>query len=349
MRLARPGGVTRLVFGLSLVLVGCGPGFDPPSELHSLRVLAVQKDVPYAQPGDTVHLQMLWQDASPSAPRPVTVTWFPPCFDPAGDLFYGCFTDRSIFGALPQTDPNQPELASFVMPSDIISRKPPIAPPNAPYGLAYLFFAVCAGQLTVIPQTAETAFPLGCKAEDGTLLGADDFVAGYASVYSFKTFSNKNPVISGFEFNGQRLDTSGTCQDTDCLAIAGSVPAADFECSEHPERCIPTCADDGDPKCPAYKLNPVVDKNKPDNQEQDSVSAKLLGRNVGEQMWIDYYTEKGSFKSPVRLLNDATSGWNDNYGTDFYAPKQAGPFRVWSVVHDNRGGVAWAGVTLKAE
>ncbi len=66
-------------------------------------------------------------------------------------------------------------------------------------------------------------------------------------------------------------------------------------------------------------------------------------------MWINYYTEAGGFKSPVRLLNDATTGWNDKFSTDFYAPKAAGTFRVWALVHDNRGGVAWSGITLRAE
>ncbi len=56
-----PGGVTRSAVFLALFLLGCGPDFDPPSELHSLRVLAVEKDLPYAQPGATVNLQMLWQ------------------------------------------------------------------------------------------------------------------------------------------------------------------------------------------------------------------------------------------------------------------------------------------------
>ncbi|HXK17559.1 MAG TPA: hypothetical protein VNG33_07145, partial [Polyangiaceae bacterium] len=43
--------------------VGCGANFDPGNEIKSLRVLAVKKDKPYAQPGDTVKLQMLWDDA----------------------------------------------------------------------------------------------------------------------------------------------------------------------------------------------------------------------------------------------------------------------------------------------
>ena len=62
MRIAIPGGVIRWIAFMTLFLLGCGPDFDPPSELHSLRVLAVQKDLPYAQPGQTVNLQMLWQD-----------------------------------------------------------------------------------------------------------------------------------------------------------------------------------------------------------------------------------------------------------------------------------------------
>ena len=86
MRIVMSGGVMRLATFLSLFLLGCGPDFDPPSELHSLRVLAVQKDLPYAPPGATVNLQMLWQDASPLAGREVQVAWSPPCYDPPADL-----------------------------------------------------------------------------------------------------------------------------------------------------------------------------------------------------------------------------------------------------------------------
>jgi hypothetical protein len=54
-----------------------------------------------------------------------------------------------------------------------------------------------------------------------------------------------------------------------------------------------------------------------------------------------------STRVAVRLLNDATTGWNDNYGTDFYASKDPKVSRVWALVHDNRGGVAWVGISLK--
>ncbi len=355
MRISTPRGKLGWALALPLFLLGCGPDFDPPSELHSLRVLTVEKDVPYAQPGDTVNLQMLWQDASPLAgpDRPISIAWSPPCFDPPGDLYYACFSDADTIGGMTKQEPGNPEHTSFVVPTDIISRRPPVTDgsKNPPYGLTYVFFAACAGQLTLLPTAGGTDFPIGCKDAQGKLLGADDFVAGYTSIYSFEGFSNNNPVISGFEFRGQPLD-SGFCLKDDCLPLDGSAPPVDIDCDdpEQAPRCVPTCADDGDvAKCPGYAFRPTLDKNDPHNQDQDDVSAQLLGRDVGEQMWINYYSDAGGFKSPVRLLNDATNGWNDDYGTDFYAPKNPGLLRIWAIAHDNRGGTAWSGITLKAQ
>jgi hypothetical protein len=356
MRIVMSGGVMRLATFLSLFLLGCGPDFDPPSELHSLRVLAVQKDLPYAPPGATVNLQMLWQDASPLAGREVQVAWSPPCYDPPADLYYACFSDPNAFGDMVAVqDPGNPEHTSFPVPLDIISRRMmgADASNNAPYGVTYVFFAVCAGELTLLPPTSDaTSFPVGCKDTTGKLLGADDFVAGYSSIYSFDGISNNNPVIKGFEFRGQPVADPAVCLKDDCLPLGGSAPAVDFDCDdpEHPEqsaRCVPTCADDGDPACTGYAFRPTIDKHDSANQDIDEVSAKQLGRTVGEQMWIDYYTDAGGFKSPVRLLNDATNGWNDDYGTEFYAPKTPGLSRIWAVAHDNRGGMAWSGITLK--
>ncbi|MEO6601967.1 MAG: hypothetical protein ABIQ16_18960, partial [Polyangiaceae bacterium] len=310
-------------------------------------------------------------------PRPVQIAWSKACFDPPGDLYYACFANPEVFGSDPSALLTNRDTSSFTMSKFVIngggdkiaSRPPPVDSRNPPYGIAYVFFAVCAGEFTFVPHTDETSFPIGCKDENGTLLGSDDFVAGYTSVYSFKDFSNNNPVVTGFAFNGHDFTpdananaggeagaggsasaaSAGTCLNETCTSGSNAEADFAFQCSDHPERCVPTCADDGDPKCPGYTLNPIVDKNDPKNQDQDGVSAKLLGRQVGEQMWINYYTEAGGFKSPVRLLNDATTGWNDKFSTEFYAPKDPGPFRVWALVHDNRGGVSWSGITLQAE
>jgi hypothetical protein len=70
-------------------------------------------------------------------------------------------------------------------------------------------------------------------------------------------------------------------------------------------------------------------------------------------MWINYYAEAGGVKSEVRLLNDAFKGVNEDFGTEFYAPKDKpennGMTVVWAVVHDNRGGVSWVGIPVKVE
>ena len=47
---------------LALGSGACGPQFDPSNEIKTLRVLAVKKDKPYAQPGEAVKLQLLWHD-----------------------------------------------------------------------------------------------------------------------------------------------------------------------------------------------------------------------------------------------------------------------------------------------
>jgi hypothetical protein len=63
-------------------------------------------------------------------------------------------------------------------------------------------------------------------------------------------------------------------------------------------------------------------------------------------MWIDYYSTRGNFHSATKLLNDATTGYNEDNGTQYYAPNVTGPVSLWVVMHDNRGGVSWVGTTL---
>jgi hypothetical protein len=343
---------------LGVLLCGCGPGFDPPDQLHSLRILGVEKSKPYAKPGETVNLQMLWEDASPKAGRAVELTWSGPCLDPQGDLYYGCFSkDRlpDLINGLTHDATTQFVMPASYVPSPGASEQPVIRTTttgnNAPYGIAFVFFAACAGKLTAITAPDPTALPFACLDDAGNQLGSDDFVAGYTSIYSYADFSNNNPVISGFEFNGQKLDPTMFCLGDDCLPIAEASSAADIDCTGSPPdpRCIPTCSDDGKSACHGYAIRPTVDKTDPLNQDQDDVSVMQLGHSEGEQMWINYYTDGGGFKSPVRLLNDATTGWNDNYGTDFYASKDPKVSRVWALVHDNRGGVAWAGISLKTQ
>lgn len=323
---------------LAAATAGCGAEFDPPHELKTLRILAVQKTEPYAKPGEEVELSMLWHDGSPRAPRPVEVAWFSGCFNPPGDLYQGCFAQLAQGGSPgPSGLPPGFQLGTgdtfkFTLPSDVISARPPPADPKQPpYGLAYVFFAACAGKLGPPPESGSFAFPLACYDPNGKTLGSDDFVAGYSGIYAFDSYRNQNPIVTGFRIDGR--DTAGSCIDGACV---GNPPAENLDCASVP--CISACADDGDESCPDISIQPLVDAS---SAEVDQISVDAYGKTYGEQMWIRYYVTRGGVKSDARLLNDAQAGWNSDYGTKLYAPKKPGPMSIWAVVHDNRGGVGW--------
>jgi hypothetical protein len=367
---------------------GCAPEFDRVSEIETLRILAVQKDVPYARPGETVNLSMLWRDGSDKAGRQVEVNWLSWCFNPPGDLFFSCFAnvdpttititaEKSVCplardrwvrrpnsgvddalaqptsGAGRAANPQCDSTFSFQMPSDILDRPRPSDPTQPHYGLAYVFFAVCAGTLSPEQGQNERDFPFVCRDEQGNRLGPDDFVAGYTAVYAFeplpddgtgkpeseREIRNNNPPTLGFLLD--EVEASERCIGDECRDLRDRW--GNFDCDRSPTQCVPSCEDDGDESCPPHKIRPLLAEG---FAEEDVVSNATRGRSITEQMWINYYAERGGVKSEVRLLNDAFTGVNRDYGTEFYAPKESGMTVVWAVVHDNRGGTSWVGMPI---
>jgi len=363
----------------SVLALGCGATFDAATEIKSLRILGVQKDKPYALPGEKVNLSLLWYDATDAGttepPRPVQIRWLGGCLNPPADSYQGCFAEY----AAALTEPTAPFAAGFsqgsgatfsvTMPTDATAGPfGPVLHPSqdlqlGPYGLSYVFFSVCAG--TLVPAPSDKQFPLRCVDDNGTDLGPNDFVLGYTAIYMFGpppgggVYRNADPVIGGFNF-GQKDVTDAACFGDDCLGTCAVDPAsheitgcfnktdpADIDCDLWPSLCIPSCKDDGDQlKCPKHEISLSID---PHTFEQDQVTNDAYSKMYLEQMWIDYYSTAGKFKSGTKLLNDATTGWNNENFTDFFAPSATGLARVWVVVHDNRGGVSWAGTTLKIQ
>jgi hypothetical protein len=343
----------------------------------------VEKDLPYARPGETVSLTLSWHDGSPQAALPepeqrrVHLAWFGPCVNPPFDSYAACgqalerqrsnckegegvcdpdvnpdTSDDFVTGEGPKFQVTVPDRSDTLHANQ--------DPKQPPYGLVYVFFAACAGELG---PSQDPTFPASCYAKDDTAfqhpLGSEDFVAGYTAIYVFgDEYRNQNPVIAGFAVNGLVAEDAvcigdsclGTCDDDGCVNRPSAVDFGDptavsYYCEMHPTLCIPTCSDDGDPlKCPGYGVHPTVYRDP--NSEPDQITNESYGHAYVEQMWIDYYSTRGGLKSATRLLQDATSGWNDAYGTVFYAPDTPGPVELWAAVHDNRGGVAWAGTTL---
>jgi hypothetical protein len=328
--------------------LGCGPQFDPSSEIRSLRVLTVKKDKPYAQPGETVNLQMLWHDAK--GPRDVQRLFIGGCVNPPADLYYGCFPQIAQQAANGDLRPGGGDSFDFTLPKDIISsREGRLEPGQAPYGLAIVFFALCAGQLdldtSAPPADGSSGLPVRCLDDDDQPLDSEDFVVGYTSIYSFEGIDNHNPGFvlddgkAGFKVDGKAAPAD--CVGDTCVGA----PDADVEgidCSDESEaRCVAACADDGDSSCPGIQVAPVLDET----VETDEYTSELVGAPTGEQMWVNYYVDRGGV-SEVRLVNDVTTGWNAEYRGELRAPKDPGPLKVWAVVHDNRGGIDFTRVTL---
>jgi hypothetical protein len=341
---------TTLLTALALfATVGCGPQFDPGNELKTLRVLAVKKDKPYAQPGDTVKLQLLWHDVK--GRTDIQSAFVGGCVNPPGDLYYGCFAQYGRGGAGgPGLSIGQGDTFEVTLPADIISSRPALEPGQPRYGLYIVFFAVCAGQLAFDMNAAASAdgsagLPIRCLDPAGKPLGSDDFVAGYSSIYSFEGVSNENPSFTLDDAGQGQFLIADKAVPADCVGDGcQGAPPVTVDCDATPERCFKTCKDDGDPSCPAIDVKPTIDKL----IENDKVSSDLFGTSVTEQMWVNYYIDHGAI-SEVRLLNDTNSGWNDKYRGQLRAPKAAGPVQVWAVAHDNRGGMEFSRVTLQAQ
>ena len=92
--------------------------------------------------------------------------------------------------------------------------------------------------------------------------------------------------------------------------------------------------------CPAFDVKAVVDIAQ--SAETDPEAKDDNGNLLKEQLWVVYYATDGDFTTSLRLVNDATTGPNPDHGTKFRAPTTPGTVRLFGVVHDNRGGVAWA-------
>lgn len=326
----------------------CGPEFDPSNELKTLRVLGVKKDKPYAQPGDDVELQLLWHD--PQGPRAVQRAFIGGCVNPPGDLYYGCFEQFAKLAAAEQPLPlGAGDQFTVTLPNDIISSRPAAEPGQPKYGLYIVFFAVCAGTLRFdtngSPDVGSEGLPIRCLDANGKPLGSDDFVVGYSSIYSFTDVENRNPAFSVDADGKSQFEVAGTRIEADCVGEAcQGAPAVEFECDEAPERCIEPCHDDGDASCPDILVEPSIERA----VEDDAVSSMLFGTTVSEQMWVNYYVDRGGV-SEVRLVNDATTGWNDKYRGELHAPKDPGFLQLWAVVHDNRGGMDFTRVTLRVK
>ncbi len=257
----------------------------------------------------------------------------------------------------------------YRVPLGIIEGHAPSSDPSIPpFGVGFVFFTACAGHIEPASawsnvnsvtqlRDATMGFPFSCIDDTtGTQQGPEDFISGYTQQFVYGNGSaNNNPNIAPTEntaaktamtFDGKDVNVAAYCIDGACNDSLTSGPA-------NPPIDVPSdiCKNDSalvfphvkkcSGKCPTYDYTPTLDaaKNNDDTRfgpPQSSAGAKQ------EQMWINYYADKGSLKHTVRLLQDATEGWNQGkFDNTWTPPNEAGPVNFWSVVHDVRGGASW--------
>jgi hypothetical protein len=238
----------------------------------------------------------------------------------------------------------EPSLGAYTCGS--IYHPPPDADDLPNFGSMFAFFALCAGQLEYDASVKE-GFGLLCLDEDDEPLGPADFVFGYSQVFLYADLRNANPVLEGMLVDGEE---ASACLGLECLED-GDPPE---ECGDGVP-CLDVCEEEDEDNCPEIKIKPIIprsydcDSGSCDNAERDELAQLAYGRSVGEQMWIRYYADQGEMASEVKLLNDATTGWNSDFGTELRLPQEAGPVRIWAVAYDNRGGQNWVRVDAVAQ
>jgi hypothetical protein len=342
-------------------VIACGnSGFDPASKVDSVRMFVVRADKPYAKPGETVTLEALTTDARQDHTRPAKIYWIPIlCLNPQNDLYYlcfappgdgghsagtttlipigaladagaadagasadgGAFAGNNPFASIPTGVDLGPFLPqgptfSFQMPVDAVKTREG----SPPYGLAIVFNVLCAGRIefaTRDPNGGVQQVPVLCTDENGVKLPPSDYVIGISRVYSYLDRTNTNPVIEAMTLAGQ-----------DVLQAQGI--------------SVDHCTTDHERDCPEIKLGVRVSDSSWELNPSDVTRTGV----PHEQIWVDWYSDIGSFDNEARLLFDTQMGRISDSDDTYRAPKDPGDGTLWGVVHDNRGGASWIVVPL---
>ncbi len=196
----------------SLLAGACeASGFEVEYRVDTLRVLAVQADLPVAAPGESVNLTTLWADPLGNG-RPISWAWGY-CVNPGSTQIPDCAARLRTLGF--GTDGY-----SLTIPSDALDG----LPPDAPIGEVGVIFAACAGTITLAPNS--TGAPVSCTDGAGNPIGRDGFVWGGRRIIVVQGLRNANPVITKIFFDGVEWSPSFAPRIEACSAkdVGGCPP-----------------------------------------------------------------------------------------------------------------------------
>lgn len=295
---------------------------------------------------------------------PLSVAWLGGCHNPPGDAPAGCYPLLQQIAAnlpdpLPDVSADVPaQLTSFFglgpgfalsIPPDILSgRQLDTAAP--PFAVSFTFFAVCRGRLR--PEPGGAGVPLRCEHRDsGEALGAEAFVRGFVTTYTYAGVTNSAPELLGATLDGLELPQRACETDADCSdLLLGDLPfacgrplvtALATEATPQPApRCLPRVSPCTGLPCAAHELLPRLSER---SIEVDAAAAAPGRAAPDEIVWVKYFGYGGFGRTEV-LINDRASGFNPDYGSSWSPPALSVevPLPLWAVVQDNRGGTSIA-------
>lgn len=324
--------------------------------IEGLTVIAVEATPPTARPGDTVELEMTYFDPATlltggaeadagtgEERKPPQIVWFGGCHNPPGETATGCLPllgeAAAVAASLSEgADPEalDPERLAELglgprfqvqIPNDSITgreRRPNLVP----FGVSYVFFAVCRGELTALPEARER-LPVGCVDDTGADVAEDDFVIGYTTIYVFEDIRSESPGVSGLLLNGERIAEASCEENTDCRELGDELS---YSCRD--ERCLPrVAACDG--ACRALSFEPIVDS---DAAELDTTTAPIGRPPQHELVWVKYYAV-GGLDRLESLVFDRDGSRRESFAAEWTPPRRGGfTAPLFAVVQDSRGG-----------
>jgi hypothetical protein len=171
-----------------MALFGCEDDFDPASRVVDLRVLAVQADQPFAQPGEEVHLRALYVD-----PEARALSWgWGICEESASTAAADCvraiqFDGLSIGGASEYR---------VTVPADALDD----LPGDEKTTFLGVVVVACPGSI----ERGETEeVPVTCLDAQGRALPLESFEIGMKRVFVRGEGRNQNPVIEEVRWDGE--------------------------------------------------------------------------------------------------------------------------------------------------
>lgn len=342
---------SALIFPWFLLgMLGCGNGFESPSLVDTLRVLAVTPEPASGTPGQTSNLSITVADgakgaASGGQARPLQIAWLAGCHNPPTRQFFGCYPLLTALAAhlsprvldTPQSEATAVWFGTGTtyalrVPVDILSAAPQGPGDPIHFGVSFAFFAVCAGELRPRADLTDRV-PFDCvDPKSGATLGRRDFVTGVTTLFSYEAATNHNPELTGVHFGSAELHSALCKSDADC---AGQITpeAAGFElvCGSL-GTCSPSFPACSGKNCPEILVSPDVPRTS---------AEPLPGESAHETVWASFYSTAGSFDSATQLINDHGAGFITDHGSLFRLPADhTGPIGLWVTVNDQRGGVA---------